>query len=236
LRVATDNNDFWRSFGKIARLASPFDAYPRLKETYADEHGDLQMRRFFDLIAVHELAHAFEIQGGAVLPTLWLKELFANLALYTFIATKRPSELANLTTFPDAQSRITLFNIMIRLRGYTGFDDFDRHYPAANPVAPMSDQNYGWYQLRFLLVVRDVFDHDGERALERLWAFGLKQAARVQRPEDYYRENATLDGWSAAVHTKDLEVVLGAEISPTLARAVADWPRIHDGEDVAGTR
>jgi hypothetical protein len=129
LRVATDDSPIWQSFGRIVHVASPLGAYPNLKKTYADEHGSLQLRRFFDLFTVHELAHAFELQGGAVLPTLWIKELFANLSLYTFVATKRPSELPNLTTFPDALTRVGAFNIMIRLRGYTSLDDLDVHSP-----------------------------------------------------------------------------------------------------------
>jgi hypothetical protein len=85
LRVATDDNPFWQSFGKIARVASPFDAYPSLRKTYADDKGALQLRRFFDLLAVHELAHAFEDQGGTAFPTLWLSEVYANLALYAWL-------------------------------------------------------------------------------------------------------------------------------------------------------
>jgi hypothetical protein len=208
LRVATDDNALWQSFGKIARVASPFDAYPRLKKTYADEHGNLQLRRFLDLLTAHELAHAFEHQGGAVFLTHWLQELFANLALHAFIATKRPSELANLTTLPVAVGRIGAFNVMMRLRGYTSLDDFDRHYPAGNPKEPMSDQNYGWYQLRLMRTARDIFDEDGEAALKRLWAFGQAQAAPVQRPEDYYREHGTLSGWSDHRHAKDLAASL----------------------------
>jgi len=170
------------------------------------------------------------------LPTLWLKELFANLALYTFVATKRPSELANLTAFPDALTGVGAFNVMIRLRGHTSLDDFDWHSPAGNAKAPMSNENAVWYQMRLLLLARDLFDHDGERALERLWTFGLKQTDRVQRPEDYYTAHGTLDGWSAAMHEKDLETELGAAVSSSLARLVADWPRIGDGAHAGGTR
>jgi hypothetical protein len=227
LRVATDDNAMWQSLGTIVHVASPFGAYPALEKTYVDERGTLQLRRFFDLFTIHELAHAFELQGGAILPTLWLKELFADLALYTFVATNRPSELGNLTTFPEALTRVGVFNVMIRLRGYTSLDDFDVHSPSGNSKAPMSNQNAVWYQTRLLLLARDLFEQDGARALERLWRFGLKQPARVQRPEDYFREHGTLDGWSSAIHAKDLEADLGSEVSSKLARAVADWPLIH---------
>ena len=226
LRVATDDSPLWQSFGRIVHVASPFGAYPQLKRTYEDGQGNLQLRRFFDLFTVHELAHAFELQSSMGLPTLWLRELFANLALYTFVATTRPSELPNLTTFPDALTRVGVFNVVIRLRGYTSLDDFDLHSPAGNARAPMGNENAVWYQVRLLRLARDLFDHDGERALQRLWTFGLKQATHVQRPEEYYKRHGTLDGWSAAVHAKDLESELGSEVSSTLARAIADWPRI----------
>jgi hypothetical protein len=231
LRVATDDSPLWQSFGRIVHVASPFAAYPRLRSTYGDAEGNLHLRRFFDLFAVHELAHAFELQGGAVLPTLWLKELFADLALYTFVAINRPSELANLMTFPDALMRVGAFNVMIRLRGYTSLDDFDRHSPAGNARAPISNQNAVWYQIRLLLLARDVFNHDREHALQRLWTFGLKQAGRVERPEDYFTAHGTLDGWSAAIHAQEIASELSTEVSPTLARAVAEWPRNHGASD-----
>jgi hypothetical protein len=225
LRVATDDNAMWQSIGTMVHVASPFGAYPRLEQRYRDAQGNLQLRRFFDLFAVHELAHAFELQGGAVLPTLWLKELFANLALYTFVAAKRPSELPNLMTIPEALTRVGLFRMMIRLRGYTSLDDFDRHYPSRNmATSPMTDQNAViGYHLRFLLLSRDLFNHDGPRALERLWAYGVKQASRLQRPEEYFQQHGTLAGWSAAIHAKDLEQELGMEVSPSFARAIAEW-------------
>jgi hypothetical protein len=223
LRVATDDNPLWQSFGRIARVASPFGAYPRLKKTYADTKGHLQLRRFFDLLAVHELAHAFEEQGGVAFPTHWMREIYANLALHAFIAKTRPKELSNLTTLPEAQTRIAAFNLMMRLNGYTRLDDFDRHYPAGNPKAPMSDPNYGWYQVRFHVIAREMFDAEGEEALRRLWKFGQVEAAHRQRASDYFREHGTLSGWSDEVSATDLVPRLASEVSPRLAQAVSRW-------------
>jgi hypothetical protein len=223
LRVATDDNALWQSFGRIARVASPFGAYPRLKKIYMDESGNLQLRRFFDLLAVHELAHAFEEQGRVAFPTHWMRETYANLALHAFIAKTRPNELPSLTALPEAQTRITAFNLMMRLNGYTSLDDFDRHYPAGNPKAPMTEPNYGWYQVRFHVMAREMFDAEGEGALKRLWRFGKAEATHRQRASDYFREHGTLSGWSDQVSAADLVPRLTSDVSSRLAQGVRAW-------------
>lgn len=223
LRVATDDNPLWQSFGRIARVASPFGAYLMLKKIYADRNGDLELRRFFDLLAVHELAHAFEDHGGTAFPTLWLSEIYANLALHAFIAKTRPSELPYLTALPEAQTRIAVFNMMMRVRGYTSLDDFERHFPVGNAEEGMSAVNYGWYQIRFHVLAREVFDEGGEEALARLWAFGKREAARRgSSPYDYFREHGTI-GWFERVPATDLVSRLASEVSPRLAQQVAAW-------------
>jgi hypothetical protein len=40
LRVATDDNAFWRLQGRVARFASPLSGFPRLRKTYARADGD----------------------------------------------------------------------------------------------------------------------------------------------------------------------------------------------------
>jgi hypothetical protein len=222
LRVATEDNRFWQSFGKMARLASPLVAYPRLKRTYADDGGKLQLRRFFDLLAVHELAHSFEHTVFATFPALWLSEVFANLALHTFIATMRPQELANLTTFPEAQRRIKPFNLMIRLRGYRSLEDFERHYPVGTD-RPMNGANYGWYQIRFHVLARQVFDESGEDSLTRLWTFGQSDDPRRTSGWTHYLKHRTLTGWTQRIPRRELAALLESEVSPRLGQAIAGW-------------
>jgi hypothetical protein len=222
LRVATDDNSLWQLQGKIARFASPFSAFPRLKKTYADANGNLHLRRFFDLLAVHELAHAFEDQGGTAFPTLWLSEIYANLALHAFVAKQRPSELANLTTLPDAQSRILVFTMMMHATGYTSLHDFEHHYPVGTEK-PMSGPNYGWYQVRFTVLAREIFDEGGEAALSRLWVFGQREAARRgSSPYDYFRQHRSL-GWFEPQPAADLAPRLASEVSPRLGQAITAW-------------
>jgi hypothetical protein len=222
LRIATEDNRFFRSFAQTARVASPFAAYPRLKRTYSDEAGKVQLRRFFDLLVVHELEHAFEHKALATFPALWLSEVSANLALHAFVATVRPSELANLTTFPEAQRRVKPFNLMIRLRGYRSLEAFERHYPIGTEQ-PMSGANYGWYQIRFLTLARDIFEEGGEDALRRLWAFGQSNDPRRTSPWTHYLEHRTLTGWTGQMSRRELAALLESEVSPLLGRAIGGW-------------
>jgi hypothetical protein len=53
-----------------------------------------------DLITIHELGHAFEELGDLRLPTLWLSEIFVNLALHAFVATRLPAGLETLEVLP----------------------------------------------------------------------------------------------------------------------------------------
>ena len=222
LRVATDDNQLWRSFGKIARVASPLGAFPRLKKTYADSDGTLQLRRFFDLVAVHELAHSFDQQGGAAFPAVWLSEIFANLSLHAFIANARPSQLGDLTTFPEAQRRVTVFNLMMRLRGYRSLEDFELHYPVGSEE-PMNGVNYGRYQVRLHVLAREVFDEHGEGALTRLWMLGLSEAQRRTSAWDHYLEHRTLTGWAGRMPRRELAALLQSDVSRRLGEAIAGW-------------
>jgi hypothetical protein len=222
LRIATEDNRLFQSFGKMALLASPFGAYPRLKRTYSDTEGRLQLRRFFDLLVVHELEHAFEHEALATFPALWLSEVSANLAVHAFVATVRPEELANLTTFPEALRRIKPFNLRIRLRGYRSLEDFERHYPIGTKE-PMSQPNYGWYQVRFHTLAREVFEGGGEDALKRLWRFGRSDDPRRTSPWTYFLEHNTLTGWMERIPRQELAALLGSEVSPRLGQAISDW-------------
>lgn len=222
LIVATDDNAFWRSFGRIARVASPLVAWPRLKKTYNDPEGRLQMRGFFDLLVVHELVHAFEQQGGAALPALWLSEFFANLSLHSFIATERPSDLARLTTFPDVMSRLAAFNLMVRLRGFRSLEDFEHHYPIGTEK-PMNGPNYGWYQLRFDVLAREVFDQGGEEALTRMYVFARSEDPGRASPWHYFLKHGTLIDRPEGIPRRELADLLGSEVSPRLGQAIAKW-------------
>jgi len=203
-------------------MASPFGAYPLLKRTYADPDGKLRLRRFFDLLVVHELAHAFDHEALGTLPALWLSEVFDNLALHAFVAALRPSELTNLTAFPAAQRRIGVFELMLRLRGHRSLEEFELHYPVGTEK-PMSGANYGWYHIRFHVLASEVFNESGEAALVRLWKLGRSEGPGRSSPWAYYLEHRTLTEWPGRMPRRELAALLASEVSPRLGQVVADW-------------
>lgn len=99
LIVASEDNDFWKSFiPSIEQL--PKELAVQITENYSDKSGDLTMQPFFDLLAIHELGHAYHMQGGLTMQRKWMGELFANIFLHTYIAENEPELLSALTVFP----------------------------------------------------------------------------------------------------------------------------------------
>ncbi len=139
-------------------------------------------------------------------------------------SSERPTDLERLTTFPDAMTRITAFNLMVRLRGYRSLDDFDRH-TQLRTEKPMNGANYGWYQLRIEVLAGEIFDEGGEAALTRLWAFGQREAARRTSAGAYAREHSGLPpiDWPGWMSARELASLLGSEVSPRLGHAIASW-------------
>jgi hypothetical protein len=128
---------------------------------------------FFDLIAVHEVAHLFHI-GAVHFPRLWLQELFANLCLHAWVERRAASSLATLLTLPRLGAKAPPEAFEYR----TG-DDFEREYLA------MSGPNYAWFQFRLQVAAADVYEAGGERSLVKLFdAFRLDRAALAALLDD----------------------------------------------------
>ena len=72
----------------------------KLLEAYPDGAGGVDLQPFVDLITIHELGHAFETLGHLRLPTLWLSEIFVNLAMQAFVATQLPASPPTLEVLP----------------------------------------------------------------------------------------------------------------------------------------
>src|ERR1700678_1394892 len=111
------SGDFWVAIGQDIRDASP-RGYRRLLAAYPDGAGGLDLQPFFDLITLHELGHAFEVLGDLRLPTFWLGEIFANLALHAFVATKQPKSLNTLEALSTVGANSRTLGARMRAEGY----------------------------------------------------------------------------------------------------------------------
>lgn len=160
LVIASENNDFWDSF--IPPLDQlPVELADKIKSTYVDENGNLTMQPFFDLLAIHELGHAYHFQAGLNMQRKWMGELFCNILLHTYIAEKEPEQLPALTIFPQ----------MVIAGGregykYTQLNDIEERYEEIGQQYP---QNYGWFQCRWHSSAADIYDAGGIENFLKLW-------------------------------------------------------------------
>jgi hypothetical protein len=196
--MSADSGDFWVGMGDELHEFSP-EEYPRLLEAYPDGRGGLDLQPFFDLVTIHELGHAFEVLGELRLPTFWLGEIFANVALHTFVASRRPELLGTLEVLALVGATSPALDDYVRATGYTTLEDLELHYTGGDE--PMSPLNYVWYQYRWQRLAAAMFNADGEGALIRFW--------------DAFR--------SRADEATSLTEFLSAQVSETLGAAIREW-------------
>ena len=159
LIVAAKDNDFWRSFlPQMNQLPSALAA--QISKAYGNADGSHSMRPFFDLLALHELGHAYTSQAGLKMQRYWMGELFVNIMLHTYVAEQQPELLPALETFPDMV-------IAMGTDGYkhTNLKDFENLYPTLG----MGPKNYGWYQSRLHSAAGDIYNASGKNVLKKLW-------------------------------------------------------------------
>lgn len=161
LVVASDDNDFWKS------MLPPLDQLPTelahvISNTYSDDSGNLTMRGFFDLLAIHELGHAFHEQGELTIQRKWMGELFANIFLHTYIAEKEPKLLQALTIFP----KMVVSSTDPGELKYSTLGELETNYDL---IAQQYPQNYGWYQCKWHTEAGNIYDESGVGVFQKLW-------------------------------------------------------------------
>jgi len=160
LVLAADDNPFWKSFlPPLNQL--PEQLSKKIQEVYRLEDGTVSMRPFFDLLAIHELGHAFQSQAKLKTQRFWMGELFCNIFLHTYIAENEPGQLPALTLFPQ----------MVTGAGskgytYTHLNDVEEHY---DEIAMNHPKNYGWFQCRWHSAAATIYDAGGKEMYIRLW-------------------------------------------------------------------
>jgi hypothetical protein len=198
------SGDFWIAIGEDIREASP-RGYARLLAAYPDGAGGLDLQPFFDLVTIHELGHAFERLGDLRLPAFWLGEIFANLALHAFVATRRPDSLNTLEVLSTVGARSRRLGARMRAEGYSTLEELEAHYTGGDQ--PMSPLNYVWYQYRWQRLAARMFNADGEDGLVRFW--------------NCFHHTDRLS--SGEVTAASLAPLLRIEVSQTLGRAIRNW-------------
>jgi hypothetical protein len=198
------SGDFWIAMGEDIRDASP-RGYARLLATYPDGADGLDLQPFFDLVTIHELAHAFEMLGDLRLPTFWLGEIFANLALHAFVATRQPESLNTLEVLSTVGAKSRRLGDRMRAEGYSTLEELEAHYTGGDQ--PMNPLNYVWYQYRWQRIAARMFDADGEEGLVRFW-------------KCFHATDRLSCGQVTAA---SLAPLLRTEVSKILGRAIQDW-------------
>jgi hypothetical protein len=198
------SGDFWFAIAQDIRDASP-RGYSRLLATYPDGADGLNLQPFFDLVTIHEIGHAFEMLGDLRLPTFWLGEIFANLALHAFVATRQPKSLDTLQVLSTVGAQSRRLRARMRAEGYSTLEELEAHYTGGDQ--PMTPLNYVWYQYRWQRLAAKMFDADGEEGLVRFWSCF----------------HATDRLSSGKVTAASLAPLLRTEVSETLGRAIQNW-------------
>jgi len=154
LVVAAHDNAFWKSFvpptGQL-----PNDISQQVKAVYKNSDSSLSMQAFFDLLAIHELGHAFHQQAGLNMQRNWMSELFVNILLHTYVAQNEPASLPALTLFP----RMVVAGGSSSFK-YTSLRDIQEHY---NEVGEKYPRNYGWYQCRWHVAAAEIYESAGKQ-------------------------------------------------------------------------
>ena len=160
LVVAAVDNPFWKSF--IPPLDQlPADLRSTIQDVYKNDKGEISMQAFFDLLALHELGHAFHFQGGLNMQRKWLQELFVNILLHTYIAENEPAALPALSLFPNM-----VVGSGSKEYKYTSLKDIEDRY---DEIGKQHPKNYGWYQCRWHLAAGKIYDAGGKPVPGKLW-------------------------------------------------------------------
>lgn len=176
----------------------PKEMTKELYEVYQNDTGQLDMKLFFDKLAIHELTHNFQDPNNAsgYSVSRWLEELHANMGLYAYYKSKRPKELKYITTLVDFSVNNPPQNAQ-----FTSLEDFDANYFNMNPG------DYGTYQMKFTKAAEKLIDSLGNEILKPLNEFIVKY-------DESFKDKMTLS---------DIKLKLEEEVHPDFAQFIEEW-------------
>jgi hypothetical protein len=145
------------------------------------------------------------VLGDLRLPTFWLSEVFVNLAMHAFVATRLPGRLATLEVLPTVGAGSRRLAARMRSEGCSTLEELQAHYTGGDD--PMGPLNYVWFQYRWQRLAAEMFRADGEAGLRRFWE------CFHARGHDFLAE----------ANAESLASLLTTEVSAALGQAVRDW-------------
>ncbi len=195
--VGAGQNTMADDYGQMIS-SFPKEMTEKLYETYQDSNGNLDMKLFFDKLAIHELTHNFQDPNNQTGYSIsrWLEELHANMGLYAYYKSRRPQELKYITTLVDFSIANPPPNVE-----YTSLEDFDMNYYSMNP------SDYGMYQMKFTKAAQNIIDSLGNDILKPLNDFIIK-----------YDES-----YKGEIKPTDLKSKLVEEVHPMLVEIWNNW-------------
>jgi hypothetical protein len=193
LVVAAEDNMFWRKqIPDPATLSSPYKE--QFLEVY-NLNGEISGRHFFDLLAVHELGHAWHWAAKLNTQRKWMGELFGNIMLHTYIAEERQELVGVLETLPAYWVHADVGELQ-----YISLKQFEEDYDQIGLGNPF---NYAWYQYRFHRAAKLLYDEGGALLCKKLWDF--------------------LDSNIETLSDEELEKRLGKEVHPYFTELIKNW-------------
>lgn len=196
LVIAAEDNDFWRSFlPPVGKLPKPLAE--EVTKAYGTPDGSYSMMPFFDLLALHEMGHSYHSQAGLKMHRNWMRELFVNIMLHTYVAEKQPELLPALETFPNMVVGTGSAEYQ-----YTSLEDFEKMYATMG----MDPKNYGWYQSKLHSAAKDIYNAGGKEVLRALWK-ALEKHQEVLSDEAFTN-------------------LLYNEVHPSVANVYINWNKI----------
>lgn len=176
----------------------PTEMTTELKKVYTNGDGEFDMQLFFDKLSIHELTHSFQdpqnSEGFSM--SRWLEEIHANMGFYAFYKTQRPEELKYVMTLVD----FSLNNPSPNLQ-YSSLADFNTHYYELSPG------DYGFYQMKFTKVAKQIIDKLGNEILKPLNDFLIK-----------YDE-----AWAETLDETAFKERLTEEVDPYIVEVLETW-------------
>lgn len=116
---------------------------------------EASVNRFISFIGFHELGHIYSKEFGISFPNKWIDEFAASYFAYSYLNDEQP-EMCQL--WLDV-SEILVDELNPKYRSISAFEDL---------YVQVGVENYAWYQMVFLLRVREVYNQQGKDFLKIL--------------------------------------------------------------------